>query len=140
MRMIALILLAGCAETRDVEPLGDYTQWPKKVIATGEVPGHGNTYRVIYANDLANKLLFGGAYPIGSTIVKEVYDHEGGALEEVAIMRMRDDYPRGYSDEGGWLFTLTDSPGGEEHYNERCWRTCHVAAPYRGAWLFYGKR
>ena len=37
---------------------------------------------------------------------------------------------------GGWYFTEVKGDGPEEHY-DFCFRRCHAAAPYNGAWLDY---
>ena len=42
-------------------------------------------------------------------------------------------------DEGGWLFTATDAPGGAETHTDTCWNRCHVAAPNNGVWFDYTK-
>ncbi len=41
------------------------------------------------------------------------------------------------ADDGGWLFTQADEPGGAETRPSYCWRRCHAAAPYAGAWYDY---
>ena len=137
---------AACASpTVDAPPVGDYTQW-KQIRTWGELPGHGgDTFRIIYANDVATTYE-GGAYPDGTVLVKEVHDLSSsngipapGALQYVAIMRRTSAQPTGFSDDGGWLFTYTDTPGGTETQESYCWAACHVAAPYGGAWLDYSK-
>jgi hypothetical protein len=50
-----LVLAASCSGGTVVQPApipDDYTSW-LRIDATGEVPGHGDTYRIIYANDQA---------------------------------------------------------------------------------------
>ena len=139
MRWALLILgLASCAETADVPPPGDYLGW-KRIDTYGPAPGHGDTYRIIYANDVA--LTFtGGRYPDGTIIVKEIHvnDHDTpGALVNVEIMRRLGPPPMGLDDQAGWLFTATATPNGTEAIKTSCWRRCHVSAPNAGAWLDY---
>jgi len=138
-RVLAALVLVGasaCTEAVTVEPLpsSEYRTW-SSVAVTGKVPGHGDTYRLIYYQPRSSP----GAFTLGDALVKEVYDEEGGPLSKVYFMRftkpLADQY--GYEDEGGWLFTETTELDGEERYNSICWRTCHAAAPYRGVWLNY---
>lgn len=149
MKVLAMIVLGttGClSKAVSPDPTGDYTQWTKKIVATGELPGHwGDTYRIIFANEIATKYA-GGAYPDGTILVKEIHDLDlvngvpaPGALQYVAIMRRLGPQPAGFSDEGGWLFTYTDTPQGPESEYDPCWATCHRAAPFAGAWFDYSK-
>jgi Cytochrome P460 len=136
----SLTALAGCGDAVDPEPLGDYTAW-KRIDAYGEVPGHGDSYRIIYINDVALSYA-GGGYPEGSIIVKEVRQRAGdqpGDLRYIAIMRRLGPSPIGLEREAGWLFTQAKTPGGSETYRSLCWNRCHVAAPFAGAFLDYGK-
>jgi len=162
MKRIALLLLAAgaCSSSTvvDVEPVpADYTDW-YRLDATGAVPGHGDSYRIIYANDVART--FGTIiddeyvyrYPQGSIIVKEVHELDGdqpGAIKYLGVMRMLnfDEVPSGAelgkaSDKGsyGWLFTyLADDIDSDEEYRASCWDECHVASPYGGAFYDYGE-
>ena len=148
MKALAILALGAAAclsKPVSPEPTGDYTQW-KQIATWGELPGHwGNTYRIIYANDVATTYE-GGAYPEGTILVKEIYDLKTvngvaapGALQYVAIMRRLGPPPAGFSDTGGWLFTYADKPQGAETEYDPCWATCHQAAPFGGAWLDYSK-
>lgn len=140
---LALLLVAACGEAVSPEPLGDYTTW-KRVDTYGELPGHGDSYRIIYINDVALTYA-GGAHPEGSVIVKEVRHRAGprgdqpGDLRYLAIMRRLGPAPLALEDEAGWLFTQAREIGGDEEYRSLCWNRCHVAAPYAGAFLDYGK-
>lgn len=141
MTRIALlfVVLAGCAsEVADFPPLGDYTTWERR-DTKGTTPGHGDTYRVIFANDIATTYVAGFGYPEGSTIVKEVYARDGegpGKLSVIEIMRREG--PHKLDGEGGWVFTAASEPNGQESLKENfCWRRCHQAAPFEGAWFDY---
>jgi hypothetical protein len=134
---LSLLLLVACTEAVNPEPLGDYTQW-KRFDVLGPAPGHSDTYRIIYANDLAvdPAQSFRLGYQEGAIVVKEIRtneDGEPGALSYVAIMRRLELE----GDDGGWLFSESDTPNGPEHTAGFCWARCHVAAPYNGAWYDY---
>lgn len=142
--------LIGCAPPVDVsslEPIDGYEQW-YRVDASGRVPGHGDGYRIIYANDRARTFAHEGAYLPGTVIVKEIRDgdDENGALSYLGVMRKLtvNDAPEGVTLDGvtlsgtGWLFTILDELGAEESQSFVCWDGCHVQAPVDGAWLDYG--
>lgn len=146
MRFAALLfVMAACAaDQADVPPLGDYTQW-KPIVTYGHAPGHGDTYRVIYANDIAETYgmplppnEFG--YADGTVVVKEVYNLDGdggqGSLRVIEIMRR---IGPSAGDQIGWVFTAASTPNGSETRQDFCWRRCHQAAPFDGAWLDYSK-
>jgi hypothetical protein len=144
----ALAVTAGCAsDPLDLEPVGDYSGW-KQFATWGDTPGHGDTYRIIYANPDAEKFgmpeppaeVFGGEYWTTSIVVKEVYERIGdgpGALQIVEIMRRTSD--KAYESSGGWLFSDAATPDGPETEKTFCWRRCHQAAPFAGAWFDYSK-
>lgn len=141
--LLGAALLSACGDPVTPEPLGDYTSW-KRLDTYGELPGHGDSYRIVYANDVALTYA-GGSYPEGSVLVKEIRARAGaagsepGTLRYLAIMRRIGPAPLGHDDEAGWLFTQASEPGGDETYRSLCWNRCHVAAPYAGAFLDYGK-
>ena len=136
-------LAAACGDAVDLAPPGDYTTW-ERFDVRGPAPGHGDTYRIIYANPTVTQSpsLFGG-YPDGSILVKEIHedvDGQPGDLAYVAIMR-RLPPPGGeewaLTDRRRWLFSMADAPNGDETSSDACWSRCHVAAPYNGAWYDY---
>ena len=136
----AAAALVACAAPVDPPPLGDYTAW-KRLDVRGPAPGHGDSYRVIYANPIAADpdQDFVEGYAEGAVLVKEIRDDAGGApgaLRYVAIMR-RDPFDPALEADGGWLFTQADEPGGAEVRPSFCWSRCHAAAPYAGAWYDY---
>jgi len=155
LALAALALAAACGEGTivEVEPVpADYTGW-YRVDATGAVPGHGDTYRIIYASEEATtRGTADYVYPVGSVLVKEVRQRDGeqpGAVNYIAVMRkLRSaDAPDGAElhsanplDDSGWLFTyLADDIESDEEYRASCWETCHAAAPIDGAFLDYGQ-
>ncbi len=162
---LVMVAAAACSEGTvvEVDPVpADYTDW-YRVDAVGEVPGHGDTYRIIYANDLAllrgqtttsptdpDRLIRYDTYPEGTILVKEIYQRDGdqpGALKYLGVMRMLDDdeAPSGaelhkLTGSIAWLFTyLADDIDSPEEYRSSCWNECHIAAPMDGAFLDYGQ-
>ena len=144
--MRALLVFAiACSEPVSDRIEEDYTLWPDmgglRLDVQGRAPGHADSYRIIYVNpigaDPTQSLLLG--YQEGSIIVKEIRannDGQPGDLDYIGIMRRRA-VDASLDDDGGWLFTETDEPGGAETHFGFCWARCHVAAPYRGAWYDY---
>jgi hypothetical protein len=146
-RTVSLALLLGACgndlDRADLPSIEGYEEWPPKLVFTGDIPGHPDSHRTIHVNDLARSNPHGGRYPIGSVIVKDVNELNGGergALRYVAVMRKvgdRDDVPTNE----GWLFTsFRDASATTETQQELCWRTCHKAAPFDGTWVRYGGR
>ncbi|MFN0251794.1 MAG: hypothetical protein ACKV2T_33260 [Kofleriaceae bacterium] len=131
-RTALLVLALGGCLGEDVTPpdIGDYTIW-QHVTLSGEVPGHGNTTRIVYVNDV---VVATGPTERGAIIVKEIY--EGGAFTELELMRKQ---VAGVdpANEGGWLFTTRAPPTSGEVHRDLCWARCHRAAPFAGAWLDY---
>lgn len=144
-----LATLGGCrgdvVDTSDLPPLTGYTEW-HRVDSTGPIAGHGDTYRVIYANERAREYGGAGRYRPGTVLVKEIrqnLDGEPGDIIYFSVMRKLDPASPGVTPgviiEGGWLFTIFDQLGDEEQYGPSCWGSCHVQAPIDGAWFDYGR-
>ena len=145
MRTLTLIalFLAACGEPiRDglvpLEELG-YQSW-KSVEVHGDAPGHTG-FRTIYANDLARDPMqsFVYGYQEGSIFVKEVFNDDDGVRGErrhIAVMRRIGPPTTDFEDDGGWYFSEAIGDGEEQHF-DFCFRRCHAAAPYNGAWLDY---
>jgi hypothetical protein len=134
---LLLCLLLGCGEElRDgITPVAelDYKGWTQTQVS-GDAPGHAG-FRTIYANDLARDPTqsFVEGYQEGSIFVKEVFNDAARTdRRHVAVMRRMGDL----DDDGGWYFTEAKGDGPEEHY-DFCFRRCHAAAPYNGAWFDY---
>ncbi len=142
---ILLGSLAGCGG-EDVDPSGlpaiaGYQSWPSRTVK-GEVAGHGDTVRVIYANDVARTYAHAGRYPVGSVLVKEVHENDydkPGKLHETVVMRKvtEDFLPSSRPLDRGWLFTQLD--GGKEIRKQLCWDKCHRQAKFDYAWFDYGE-
>lgn len=137
-----LVVAAACGTAVDVEPVLDYETWGPPIVVTGEAPGHADSYRAIYANDLARdpEQAFVPGYQEGAIIVKEIRDNNNGApgdLRYVAIMRRIGPVTQAFEDKGGWLFTMASDVRATEKEFDFCWSRCHAAAPYNGAWYDY---
>ncbi len=163
---IVILLVAGACGPTVVDPdsvdpmfaVGpEYEDW-YRVDAVGEVPGHGDTYRIIYVNDKALERgnvignTFENIYERGSIIVKEVHERDGdqpGAIKYLGVMRMMvlDESPDGVElgqasekKNSGWLFTyLGEDIDSDEEYRPACWDECHAAAPIAGTFLDYSE-
>jgi hypothetical protein len=144
MRWLALLLLAACAP--EIDPNADtglsihgYRTWHSTLALTGEIPGHGDTLRRIYVNDVALGYPHGGRYPIGTVIVKRIMN-EDESLKYTAVMRKVGDGTDLPTDDG-WLFTFFtgDRDEGTETQSDGCWQSCHKAGPWDGAWFDYGE-
>jgi len=148
MRVVLVVLfglvgsLAACGSDVDVDGLpsiADYQNWERTVEVYGPAPGHGDTYRSMFANDIAGNFTGAGLYPIGSIIVKEIRNLDGesspGDINYFAVMRKLDEAPPGGSLDDGWLYTIFDAIGDTEINSARCFDTCHQAAPMDGTFF-----
>ena len=147
-KLAALALLAtllGAACTEDIDPddlsvsISSYESWNRVEPLLGPVPGHGDTYRVMFRNDVARSYTGAGEYPIGAAVVKEIYaleghDQKGRLLYKAVMRRMDPAQDPGLPIMGGWLFTQIDS-GTSEFQRDLCWDSCHVNAPHVGAFF-----
>lgn len=144
------LCVAGCfpeVDTGGLEPIDDYRDW-YQIETSGAISGHGDSIRAIYVNDTALERQT-PEYPSGSVLIKEVYDNDGGqrgSLEYFALMRKltEGEEPDGAKLRGsrfsvGWMFTMIDGSdiNGTEVYFDRCWTSCHVAAPFDGTFIDY---
>lgn len=147
MRTLLLTMLLGaCAGGVDEEIPADYTSWPSWTVC-GEVSGHGDSCRVIFANDLALAAWEpseGPGYRLGAVIVKEIrenLDGSPGDIRYLGLMRRKYEIESALEQEGGWLFTIARPENDyTETYRSLCWARCHVAAPYNGAFYDYRNR
>lgn len=137
---LACLLHAGCFSEVDVsglEPIDDYRDWDR-TDTVGEAPGHGDSYRVIYVNDIARTFTGVGLYPTGTVFIKEIRDDDDGqpgALRYIALMRKLEEAPEGGELDEGWLFTYKGDEADVETHRDRCWSTCHQNAPFDGAFF-----
>jgi hypothetical protein len=141
MRVLALLALAACGDPLrdDVIPFDqlDYKTWKHTEVA-GDAPGHSG-FRTIYANTEAvdPTQSFRLGYQEGAILIKEVYNDAARTdLRHTAVMRRIGAVTRALENDGGWYYTEAKAGGDEQHF-DFCFRRCHVAAPYNGAWLDY---
>jgi len=133
--LLAVAVLASCAEDVSPPELGDYSTW-YRIETMGEVPGHGDSYRLIFVNDIARMR---GTSERDAVLVKEVRDNVNGAPGDLRVIEIMRKVRAGTdpADDGGWLFTAAASAGGSETHQDFCWARCHVQAPFAGAWFDY---
>lgn len=144
----SFLVLPACSSEVDVSGLPEttgYEGWPS-IEVTGRTPGHGDSYRIIHYNDVAESYAGAGQYPVGTVMVKEIRandDGNPGDLSYIGIMRKigpNADNPPGGFNEGGWVFTIaSDGEDTSELWFPSCWGHCHVQGPIDGAWFNYGK-
>lgn len=140
-KLVLALLVAGCGTEIDPEGLPSivgYDQW-EHFTKTTDVPGHPNSVRVIYKNEIAAQYPHAGRYPLGTVIVKEIFNKKGdgtkGSLRYTGVIRKLGD-GSGQPTNDGWLFTeLRD---GTEKQVDLCWTACHRVGPYDGLWFDYG--
>lgn len=135
------------ANGAELYSLDGYQSW-YSIEVTGIAPGHGDSFRRIFANDTARSYSHFGKYPVGSILVKDIFELEGesgeGPFEYTAIMRKvapEDAEAADVELEGGWVFTFTDparDDEGREYTAYVCYDACHVQGPIDYAWYDYG--
>ncbi len=143
-----LLITAGCAEEEAatlVDP--NYREWSQTVPDTirGQVPGHGDTLRRIYINDVGTAVVTtedeNGAvdydYPAGTVIVKEAFNEEPTTNESPDAITAMVKSPGTDEARGGWIWISKDPETGAEDRSlgDFC-LTCHESAneehPYGG--------
>lgn len=79
---LAAVLVGACGETLDAADLASlpsiegYRQWTRHENQ-GFVPGHQESFRRIYVNAAVERRAPGSPLPVGSVIVKEIYELRG---------------------------------------------------------------
>jgi hypothetical protein len=132
-----LFIFVSCKDQMTQFTVPDYKSWkrPAAEILDTPIPGHGESYRLIYANDIAfqSKIIKDGNtrrvfMNDGSVIVKEVYEKRedvGYKVPGLFIMKKDIKYPEALN---GWVYYMK-KPG--EPAMEIKWRMCvgcHEAA------------
>lgn len=130
-------MLISCKEKQEHFAIPDYKNWKRAVagVLVTPIPGHGETYRIIYANDIAyqSKVVRDTSgqrvrMNEGSVVVKEVYDKQedvGYKIPGLFIMIKESSDPDAIN---GWVYYMK-KPGMEPV--EVKWRMCvgcHEAA------------
>lgn len=130
--------LVSCSPSSDKYTLPEYKEWRKPVnyVLDTPVPGHGATFRIIYANDRAFESEIveepSGRKRVimkeGSVVVKEVYKKRSDinrAAPELTIMVKDSKSSRSID---GWKYYMAE-PGGEPQLiSGRMCVGCHEAA------------
>jgi hypothetical protein len=139
--VLPLLLFGACFSEVDVDLASDdwRANFTRLDPIAGEAPGHGDSVRDIYVNDVGRRFTGVGLYPVGTIVVKEIYrrndDDTAGAFRYIGIMRKLEEAPDGGELDDGWLFTYRGELDGPETHRPRCWRTCHQNAPFDGTFL-----
>lgn len=130
-------IMISCKEKEELFNIPDYKKWKRAVdgVLTTPIPGHGETYRIIYANDMAyqSKVVRDSSgqrvqMNEGSVVVKEVYDKQsdvGYKIPGLFIMIKESSDPDAIN---GWVYYMK-KPGKDPV--EVKWRMCvgcHEAA------------
>lgn len=133
-----LLILHSCTPKQQELTLNieNYRNWKRVTpqVLDYEVPGHGATARIIYANnttlDLRKQTKTDNGYLVadGSIIVKEVYKQKSDVGQKqpvLTIMKKDSSHPHARD---GWLY-LVKAPGKKlELIKGRFCAGCHVAA------------
>lgn len=150
----AAVALPGClieeVDTTGLATVDGYEDW-FRLDVSGDLPGHGKSYRIIYVNDVARTYPHVGRYPVGTVVVKEVRALElsegapvPGDLKYTAVMRKvtmetEGDAGTGLPLDGGWLFSELTGTAGKEDQLDLCWSSCHRQGGWDGAFVDYGQ-
>lgn len=134
---ILMISSAGCKGEKEFT-LPDYKNWKKPVtqVLDRPVPGHGATFRVIYANDTAftSKIITdaSGRKAVrmndGSVIIKEVYkkrEEIGYNVPEIVVMVKESADPEALN---GWKYYMKKPGEKPVEVKSRMCIGCHEAA------------
>jgi hypothetical protein len=146
MRRLAVILLvvilaAGCSRKEEKTVFkvpGDYKSWKKPVeeVMDYEIPGHGKTFRVIYANSTSfnpeiikrNNGTERIVYREGSIFIKEVYERQadvGNAEPFLTIMKKESKNSMAVN---GWVYFAKKPGKDQEIISTRKCVGCHESA------------
>lgn len=119
---LALALLASCSrQTAPVDHIPDgYASWrtTTKIRLDYPIPGHEDRFRIIHMNDLGfsfSRSPVGVSFPIGTTIVKQVFATSSPAAgEEPIMLTAMVKAPDEPLSRGGWLWIVKDLAKGQE--------------------------
>lgn len=145
--LLFALLSAGCAvevDTTNLPSIDNYQSWESQVVI-GPAPGHGDTYREIYINEVGRNYSHAGPYNEGTVFVKEIYsiresDQPGDLLYVATMRKLSPDTDVGdASVHQGWLFTQFDAPGDPEVSAKFCFDSCHAQGPFDYAFFDYGR-
>jgi hypothetical protein len=135
------VLLTGCSKKKNEEISipQDYPSWQRTTEKDLDymIPGHGDTIRRIYINDIGTEVEISQEegrdlynYPEGTVIVKEHYPSQSAAenkeIESITAMIKAPQDPRA---RGGWLWLSKDPDTGETRvFTQEFCITCHENA------------
>ena len=131
-----LSLILSCNESkRGLYEIPQYKKWRKPVsyVLDRPVPGHGSTYRIIYANSItfsakSDKKTGNVTMPNGSVVIKEVYkkkEYIDKVEPELTIMVKNTGDPESLN---GWNYYVKHPGKGIQSVKSRMCVGCHVSA------------
>jgi len=135
---LSVSLLFSCSPSGDIFTIPEYKEWKKPVnrVLDTPVPGHGATFRIIYANDTAFESEIieedSGRKRVvmneGSVVVKEVYKRRADinrADPDLTIMVKDSKSPNSLD---GWKYYMAMPGGKPQLITGRMCVGCHEAA------------
>jgi hypothetical protein len=135
--IILISFLISCKDKTEHFTIPDYKGWkrPYDQVLDAQIPGHGATFRLIYANEIAfnSKIVkesSGSRVSMddGSMIVKEVYDKRediGSKTPALYIMVKESKDPDA---DNGWVYYVKKPGQDTVEVKGRMCAGCHVAA------------
>jgi hypothetical protein len=135
-----MAFLTGCAaEKHTVYATPDYRSWKRTtdVVLDYPIPGHQDRFRLPRMNSIgftAQPTVENGKrrwdFPVGTVIVKEVYQNTKPAPDEQPIqLTIMVKAPKDPHSQGGWVWITKGLPGGkEEVFMGNYCITCHANA------------
>ncbi len=138
---MAVVFIGGCSQKKQEIFFAlpdDYKKWKKTVdkVLDYTVPGHGATFRVIYANDIAfkparEKDLQGRERVVmkeGSIIIKEIYKRREDINREIPLLTIMKKESANELAIKNWLFILKKPGQKAEAVTGRMCIGCHESA------------
>ena len=125
--------------------LAGYTSWMSNPLAGPILSGgaHGQNARTVYINEVGAVALQDGgmtAYPVGTTVVKDIMDATNTAIRSRAIM-VKTDNPM-YAEHNGWIYKYVDinaesvEIGGDGVDGQQGCHGCHLGAAMDSVFAF----
>ncbi len=142
MKKIALTLIVlvffGCTTKKEEEPFkvpDNYRSWDKatKKVLDYPVPGHGASFRIVYANDIAfsarldrkNKRL---SMPDGSIVIKETYAEREDIPKKFKNLTIMVKDKKNKKSLNGWFYYMQAPDMKPMRIDGRMCMGCHEAA------------
>ena len=125
--------------------LAGYTSWMNNPLPgpIGTGGAHGQNARTVYINDVGAMALQDAsvtAYPVGTTVVKDIMDDANANIQSRAIMVKTDDAT--YAEHNGWIYKYVDinaesvEVGGGGVDGQQGCHSCHLGAAMDSVFAF----